>query len=48
MASELRTVTRAEVAEHRTKQSLWMIMEDKVYDVTAFLDEVSLSSKHHR
>uniref|UniRef100_F1LF92 Cytochrome b5 n=1 Tax=Ascaris suum TaxID=6253 RepID=F1LF92_ASCSU len=38
MAS-LKKVTRAEVAEHNNNKSTWIILGNKVYDVTKFLDE---------
>ncbi|VDM45118.1 unnamed protein product [Toxocara canis] len=38
MAS-LKKVTRAEVAEHNNNRSTWIVMSNKVYDVTKFLDE---------
>ncbi|KRX38131.1 Cytochrome b5 [Trichinella murrelli] len=34
-----RTFSRKEVEEHNSKQSTWLIMENKVYDVTKFLEE---------
>ena len=37
--AELREISREEVAAHNSAESLWMIMDDKVYDVTAFLAE---------
>ncbi|WWD16765.1 hypothetical protein CI109_101197 [Kwoniella shandongensis] len=27
------------LSEHKTRESCWMLLHDKVYDVTAFLDE---------
>lgn len=36
MSKEL---TTAEVASHNTKKDLYMIIHDKVYDVTSFVDE---------
>lgn len=33
--------TLAEIAEHKTTDSCWIVVHDKVYDVTKFLDEVS-------
>lgn len=36
MSSELKTVTRAEVAKHNTPEDAWMIVYDKVYNVTKF------------
>lgn len=32
------TLTRAEVAKNNTEESLWFIIDSKVYDVTDFLD----------
>lgn len=40
MASQLRRLTRAEVKEHNNSRSAWVIIDDNVYDVTKFLDEV--------
>ena len=34
------TFTWEEVAKHNTAESLWMVVHDKVYDVTPFMDEV--------
>lgn len=31
----------AEVKEHNNGKSTWLVIHDKVYDVTKFLDEVS-------
>lgn len=36
--------TLAEIAEHKTTDSCWIVIHDKVYDVTKFLDEVSVFS----
>jgi cytochrome b involved in lipid metabolism len=33
---ELREFSRAEVAEHNTYESQWLIVNDKVYDITKF------------
>ncbi|KAE8383484.1 cytochrome b5-like heme/steroid binding domain-containing protein [Aspergillus bertholletiae] len=33
------TLTRTEIAQHKTKTDLWFIVHDKVYDATKFLDE---------
>lgn len=33
--------TEQEVASHCSAESLWLIIEDKVYDVTQFLENVS-------
>lgn len=32
--------TLEEVALHNTKESLWLVIGDKVYDVTSFQDSV--------
>ncbi|EIW61423.1 cytochrome b5 [Trametes versicolor FP-101664 SS1] len=37
MASKL--VTYAELKEHSTKESLYILLHEKVYDVTKFIDE---------
>jgi cytochrome b involved in lipid metabolism len=28
-----------EIAKHKTVDSLWIVIEDKVYDITSFLEE---------
>ena len=30
-----------EIKEHQSPESLWVVVHDKVYDVTNFMDEVS-------
>ncbi|KAJ3052529.1 Cytochrome b5 type B (outer mitochondrial membrane) [Rhizophlyctis rosea] len=37
--SEVKLYEWSEVAEHNTRDDLWMVIEGKVYDVTKFLDE---------
>lgn len=37
--------TLAEVSKHNTKEDLWLIIHDKVYDVTKFQLEVRLKSR---
>lgn len=32
------SLTRAQVAKHKTEESLWFVIDSKVYDVTDFLD----------
>ena len=32
------TFTRAEVAEHNTREDIWIIVDDSVYDMTSFLE----------
>lgn len=39
--SQLPVYTEQEVASHNTADSLWLIIEGKVYDVTEFLENVS-------
>ncbi|CAG9531526.1 unnamed protein product [Cercopithifilaria johnstoni] len=36
---DLQRVTRAQVTEHNTGSSSWICIENKVYDLTTFLDE---------
>ena len=38
--NELSKYTWEEVAKHRTSESLWIVIHDKVYDVTKFMEEV--------
>jgi hypothetical protein len=33
--------TLESLKEHSSRESLWMLLHDKVYDVTRFMDEVS-------
>lgn len=40
MTTELKKLTRAEVNEHNSNKSAWVIIGNKVYNVTKFLDEV--------
>ena len=44
MASDgsVTTFRASEVAEHKDKKSSWLIIHDQVYDVSKFLDEVSI------
>ena len=37
--SSNKTIRFSEVATHRTADSLWFVIEDKVYDVTEFVSE---------
>jgi len=34
-----KTITLAEVAEHKDRNSCWVVIHNKVYDVTKFLEE---------
>ena len=36
--------TWEEIAEHRSAESLWVVVHDKVYDITKFMDEVLAQS----
>lgn len=36
-----REFTRAEVSQHKTPDNIWIIIGERVYDVTKFLEEVS-------
>ena len=38
--SELRKISWDEVAEHNSSEALWLVVHDKVYDVTTFMEEV--------
>lgn len=40
MASELKIITRDEVKTHNKADNLWIIIHDKVYDLTKFQAEV--------
>lgn len=40
--SDVKLFSYEEVAKHNTRNDLWMIVSGKVYDITAFVDEVSL------
>lgn len=35
----MRTITLEEVKQHTTKDAVWFVIHDKVYDVTKFMDE---------
>jgi len=39
MAGSLRQLTKEEVAQHSTTNDCWLIISDRVYDVTSFLSE---------
>lgn len=37
---ELRKIEWSEIAAKKSRDDIWMVIEDKVYNVTKFLDEV--------
>ena len=41
-ATTLKKFSLKEVSEHTDKKSTWLIIHDKVYDVTKFLEEVRI------
>ena len=40
---QLKVYSMEEVEKHNTAESLWLVIHDKVYDVTTFMEEVSMS-----
>ena len=44
---ELPKYTWEEVAKHRTAESVWLVIHNKVYDVTKFMEEVWHCSKFY-
>jgi hypothetical protein len=44
-ASEEKVFTLEQLKEHGTRESLWMLLHDKVYDITKFMDEVSSNAE---
>ena len=43
MSSEKQVYRAADVRAHKDAKSTWMIIHNKVYDVTKFLDEVKFT-----
>ena len=41
---ELPKYSWEEVAQHNSAESLWIVVQDKVYDVTKFMEEVCQES----
>ena len=39
VAKELKEFTWDEVAQHKTEDDVWMVVENKVYDFTSFLGD---------
>lgn len=48
MAAAPKTFTYAQLEEHKSRDSLYLTIHKKVYDVTPFLDEVSLPEAAQR
>ncbi|RWS25604.1 cytochrome b5-like protein [Leptotrombidium deliense] len=44
--ADSKTFTKEEVAKHKNKESTYLIIHDKVYDVTKFLEEVCMNCIH--
>jgi cytochrome b involved in lipid metabolism len=42
---ELPKYSWEEVAQHNSAESLWIVVQDKIYDVTKFMEEVLLKIK---
>ena len=38
-SSEVKTYSLADVGVHKTRESCWLVIHGKVYDVGSFLDE---------
>lgn len=43
--AELTQYTLEQVAEHNTRQSPWLVIHDRIYDVQKFLEEVGLLNR---
>lgn len=41
--AQVKKFTLAQVKEHRAESDLWIVIRDKVYDVTKFLKEVCMN-----
>jgi cytochrome b involved in lipid metabolism len=39
VAKEMKEFTWDEVAQHKTEDDVWMVVENKVYDFTSFLGD---------
>ena len=46
MAAETKVYTLKEVEKHNTDNDVWMVIHDRVYDLTKFLNEVSSLYMH--
>ena len=46
-ASSLRVFTWDEIDQHNTAESLWVVIEGQVYDVTQFQEEVCLIDQNY-
>ncbi len=40
---EVKYISLAEIKEHNDGKSTWLVIHDKVYDVTSFLEEVRMT-----
>ena len=40
-----KTITKAELAQHKDAKSIWIAIHDKVYDITKFLEEVRFEAE---
>uniref|UniRef100_A0A7S0QX03 Cytochrome b5 heme-binding domain-containing protein n=1 Tax=Pyramimonas obovata TaxID=1411642 RepID=A0A7S0QX03_9CHLO len=38
-SAEKKTFTREDVAKHNTREDCWIILKDKVYDITSYVDD---------
>ena len=43
MPAEIKIYSLKEVEEHKHDKDVWIVIHDRVYDVTKFLDEVRTS-----
>jgi cytochrome b involved in lipid metabolism len=47
VTDEWKVFRMSEVSEHCTPDSLWVVIEDKVYDITNFLHQVGSKTSIH-
>jgi cytochrome b involved in lipid metabolism len=48
MSGEKKVITLTELQEHNTAKSLWIAINNHVYDITKFLDEVGMYYMFYR
>lgn len=41
-----KVISLNEVAQHKSKNDLWLVIHNKVYDITSFVVEVSLKNNN--